>query len=223
MSADSTIAARVTAELRNDLEAHVARLRGLGVHYPDGREVDRSFVIRQALRAYLDGEARLEPGREPGLFDSTDRGEGRLRWEPLAGPGTARRADPETAKAAARQDPGRKGSQRRRALEAFEAAGAKGLTTDQVVVELTPAPHNGVARRVTDLLQAGLIEPIPREPAMYGDDTRPPDVIESPWVTRETRTGTPAMVWRITGQGLVELGKVRRAEAERVARETRAA
>lgn len=52
---DKTIAARVPAEFRAELDQRAAELAAAGVHYPDGRPADLSYVIRIGLRSYLDG------------------------------------------------------------------------------------------------------------------------------------------------------------------------
>jgi hypothetical protein len=69
---DKTIAARVPAEFRDELDARVDDLTAAGIRYPDGRPADLSYVIRVGLRAYLDGRVSLTGAERPaGLFDPT--------------------------------------------------------------------------------------------------------------------------------------------------------
>lgn len=172
----STIAARVPLDLREGLEALATR-EGHG---------DLSTTIRRLLREGLDAELANGRGR---LFDARQ--------------GAARKADRPTAKRAARLVAPRAGSQRRRALEHFAAVaqwwiahpldrrpGRDGLTTDEVIAREQALGRdvavNGFARRVTDLLEAGAIESV---------------VVAGEYVTRKTRHGSDAQVWRITAKG----------------------
>lgn len=141
-----------------------ARLRDAA----SARGVDASVVIREAVEAYL------APADPTGVL----RG----------GQGAARRDARPTARAAALAVAPRVGSQRYRALTKFMGAGDDGLTTDEVCVAIPELPVNGLARRVTDLLQAGFIRP-----AAYVGTSSP--------VTRTTRAGAQAQVWVITDKG----------------------
>jgi Arc/MetJ-type ribon-helix-helix transcriptional regulator len=166
---DSTIAARVPLEHRAELNALVEA----------GHYKDLGALIRTATNELA---ARHRAGN----------------GNPLIGDhaGAARRSDPSTSKAAARDVAPRSGSQRRRALEVIRDAGAHGATTDEVIEVLdlsrppgAPRPAvNGVARRVTDLLQAGAIETVP----LVGTSTP---------ATRKTRHGSDALVYVVTAKG----------------------
>lgn len=217
MSVDATVAARVPLDLRKDLEAVVDKWRRSGRRYPDGRDVDLSFVQRHALRELTDRElGRARPLVNMGLGATAGaQADGHdYPFPPNAAAelerrgGAARSSDPSTSKdAAALQQPPKVGTQRWRALEAFEAAGDRGLTTDEVVVKLKPAPHNGTARRVTDLLQGGYIEErleaeVERRAAIAtGLATR----LNRGAVERKTRAGAWARVWVITRKGRAAL------------------
>lgn len=209
---DSTVAARVPLDLRADLDRLVERLRTAGVHYPDGREVDRSFVIRQALRAWcvssLTPAGELDVAGNATLHNLDDADLARLEL----GRGAARASDPSTAReAAAAMGPPRAGSARYRALEVFEAAHEVGRTADEIVVALAPAPHNGTARRVTDLLQGGFIEErleveLDRRHAVLGAGGHR---LNGRAVERRTRAGAWARVYRITTKGKAALARHR--------------
>jgi hypothetical protein len=209
VSTDSTLAARVPAELRDAVEAKRDELRGAGVHYPDGREVDLSFVLRVALSRYVgvhDG-GLLEVDVDAASPDQLRQAAALLED---GQPGTARKHDRPTAKRAASTVAGRAGTQRRRALELFEVVGARGLTTDEVCAELDDCPVNGVARRVTDLLQGGLIEEVYAAGGRVAGEGR---AMHGDPVMRKTRHGSFAQVWRITGEGLLALTAKRKQEA----------
>lgn len=193
---DPTIAARVPATLKAKVLA-AAR----------GGNVDASVVIREALDAYLTPGAR-GPSRSAAIAAGILRG----------GQGAARRNATATERAAALAVAPRVGSQRFRALTCFAYAGAKGLTADEVVVKLAPAPHNGVARRVTDLLQGGLITERTADTAaeraeLGAHDDRLVDdhSRDATPVVRTTRAGAHAQVYIITpaGHRALEAAKAR--------------
>lgn len=168
---DTTVAARVPLDLRTDLEAVVQR----------DREPDLTAVLRKALRRYADERLGRAPAGAGGLFAPAQ--------------GAARRRDRSTSTQAALDVAPRTGSQRRRALEVIAAMGINGATADEVIRALEQTGQriavNGVARRVTDLLQAGAIEPAP---FIHDDGT--PGVI-----ARRTRNGSHATVYVITAKG----------------------
>lgn len=177
---DSSIAARVPLNLRADLELIVSR---------DG-EADLSVVIRKALRRYADERLGRTPAGAAGIFEPAQ--------------GAARRRDRSTSTAAAIDVAPRTGSQRRKVLNAYGGAGARGLTADEVMALLEAAGArvvvNGIARRVTDLLQAGAIEAL--EAAPCGHDEL--DAVEAGariYATRPTRNGSAATVYVITAKG----------------------
>lgn len=212
---DSTIGSRVPLDLREDLQAITAAKAAAGETRGDGEPVDLSTTIRRGLRYYADlelgnldraAEAHAALGLPTGARFAIDR-TGNLLDN--GRPGASRSRATPTERAAALGVAPRAGTQRRRALELFEAAGDRGLTADEVVVKLAPAPHNGVARRVTDLLQGELIEPRPHD----DEDVRRrwPEIP----ATRLTRAGAQATVYRITGAGLLALTNKRRQEAGR--------
>jgi hypothetical protein len=185
---DKTIAARVPGDLRDALE-ELARLDGHG---------EISITIRAALREYTDRRY----GRA-GVLDAVALH--------LDGRGSARRNGTPTEIAAALRAAPRIGTQRRRILELYSRQGAEGFTADDVLRELehdatypgfsSPAP-NGVARRVTDLLQGDLIRP-----ALT--------VGTSSWTTRATRHGAQATIYVITAAGIRALEDARQREAAR--------
>lgn len=169
---DASVAARVPTDLREELEAIAAR-----------ENVELSIVVRRALRRYADEEAGRVP-RRPSLLDG--------------GTGARRRNATATEAAAALKTAPRVGTARFRALADFELAGHRGRTADEVCHALEPAPVNGTARRVTDLLQGGLIRPledfpdgVPIEGGRRGAEL----------VTRPTRNGALAQVYVITPAG----------------------
>lgn len=176
---DATIAARVPVDLKTDLEALLARDRA--------RDPDATMttVLRRLLRRAADDELVGRPTAGERLF--------------AGGRGAARGGASPTAKAAASRVAPRIGSQRRLCLEVFGAAGIHGATTDEVIHKLEvifartrsrPPAVNGIARRVTDLLQAGAIAAVPD----------PFTGLEPP-MTRTTRHGVDAQVYAITSVG----------------------
>lgn len=180
---DTTVAARVHVDLRADVERAVV-VNG---------DADLSVLVRRALRNEADRILGNGPAGANGLF--------------APGPGAARRNDPATAKAAAAAVAPRRGSQRHRALELIAAAGDDGMTADEVIRELERIAErggyygpavNGVARRVTDLLQAGAI-------AAKRDESVDADGghwhYGYPAVTRLTRHGAQATVYVATEKG----------------------
>lgn len=188
----STIAARVPDDLRDDVRGLVGT---------NGYE-DLSQVVRKALRELVHRERTGAP-LAGGLFDP--------------GQGAARRHDRATSKAAALDVAPRVGSQRRRALEVITLARRAGATTDEVILELErqarasgtrPPAVNGVARRVTDLLEAGAIEELRRPPKederlreVWTETATGRDPDEPVTVTRKTRHGSQATVWVSTAKG----------------------
>lgn len=145
---DATIAARVPRELRDELEAKRDELAAAGVHYPDGRPVDLSYVIRVGLRHYLD-EPPGPLAAEGAVSRETPLG--RLDTRPRA-----HRDGPETGRiAAALAWPGAESS-RRKVLDAVRRAGAEGRTSDELVVELRMF---SAQRRLHDLKRGGWVRP----------------------------------------------------------------
>lgn len=190
---DATIAARVPVDLREDLERLVERDKRRG------SDATLTTVIRRLLRQGADAE--LAPAVTYGL-NAADYHTLRLNHAP----GRARAGDPGTSRAAARDVAPRAGSQRRRALELIAAAGHHGMTTDEVIAELEaqairdgrrPPAVNGVARRVTDLLQAGAItgavDQLDGVDPVTGSSLVPR--------TRPTRHGSRATVYIATAHG----------------------
>lgn len=135
---DTTIAARVPADLRRDLEECVGRLAVRGVHYPDGRPPDLSYVIRVACRLYANRELG-RPELELVALDAEPRSRSR-------GPATSRRA--------ARNAWPRARSQRRRALELIAEQGPVGMTGDELDRRL--GGYNG-RRRLSELKAGGWV------------------------------------------------------------------
>lgn len=242
MSKDATIAARVPLDLRADLELVAHEWRRAGVTYPDGRPADLSYVIRLGTRRLADEAIvrRDGEGRDP-TRPGEVRPPGELAGDPSASvdalrllPGNgntavavdldniatrAHRNDPATAKSSAEAVAPRAGSQRRIVLEAFERAGNRGLTADEADHNLAcratvAAPWSG-QRRTSELLKAGLLEPRTDRP--QADDEEVGDGLNTggDTVTRRTRSGHQATVYRITGDGLLALTRKRREEANR--------
>lgn len=172
MTDTATISARVPVDLRADLEELARR---------DGN-LELTPIIRAALRQYAD--ARLRPtAAAGGLFDNGQAGAYRKRGR-------------STERTAAEWVAPRIGTVRARVLKLYADAGDHGLTADDVIQHLDAVARrlrqkapavNGTARRVTDLLQAGMIEPALDE-----------DGHER---VRLTAHRTPATVWRITPAG----------------------
>lgn len=83
---DSTIAARIPVEFRAELEQRVGELTRAGVHYPDGRPPDLSYLIRVGLRYYLDAapNEKLRAEVSDALADA-----GWTRARPIQGDRTA--------------------------------------------------------------------------------------------------------------------------------------
>jgi Arc/MetJ-type ribon-helix-helix transcriptional regulator len=172
-----TIAARVPADLAADLD----RLVGRG---PAGRKpwADRSEVIRALLRTGLDHELGRDGAGRRGLFADTTT--------------TPKVAARSTSRKAAIHAAPRAGTTRARCLEVIVratalpdyGAGANGATTDDVVAALDGHPQNSIARRVTDLLQGGFVEP-------FLDEAGEPR-------TRPTRSGGRGIVWVATPAGI---------------------
>lgn len=148
----------------------------------------------------------------------------RRAHETMAGPGTHRRNDKPTARRAAWEVTPRAGTQRAKALGHFRTAGARGLTPDEVCALMPEGAINGIARRVTDLLQGGLIEPAtwhepePGRPYISAGvwrnrGTGPyEEPIDGPGsqITRPTRHGAKAGVYVITATGLQVLTDIDR-------------
>lgn len=105
--------------------------------------------------------------------------------------GKVRESHPDTAKAAAKQV--RTGTQRSRALAALAAAGDRGLTDYELAKAIGhPRPHVAGTRR-KELQDLGLVE---------ATDLR-----------RSTDTGSPAIVFRVTGDGADEARRLASATA----------
>jgi hypothetical protein len=212
---DVTIAARVRPDLKADVETVRARLG----------EKDASVIVRRALTEYVDKVLERGQAGPGGLLPTTFpvNAGGALTAETMNAAlesmgasirvrdvgadlltngrrGAHRRRPTPTEEAAALAQIGRAGTARRLALEAFERASTRGLTADEVVVELLPRPHNGTARRVTDLLQGGLIEV---------------RMSAGKVVERNTRAGSRATVYVINEAGKRALAE--RRQSERVA------
>jgi hypothetical protein len=193
-----TVAARVKPDFRERVEAAVAARAAAGDTIP-GRHgpqpYDLSTGVREALHLWL----RVQEGKLTVLPAGTVAEAGALE---NGTPGAARRRDPATSRKAAADVAPRIGSQRRRVLEQFARAGEEGLTTDELLAILEreylqifppdrpsePPPANGVARRVTDLLDRGALQPA----TLAGTSTP---------VNRTTRRGRAAQVWTITPKG----------------------
>lgn len=171
MIRDAVVSARVPSDLRADLET-LARRRG---------EADLSLTIRRALREHV--ERHLNGTTRPNLL--------------TGGQGAARRNGTHTERAAALKVAGRVGSQRRRALELYASAGNRGLTADEVCELLAPLPVNGVARRVTDLLQGQAVVERIAPPKIGEREAKTPEGV----LTRRTRAGAQATVYVITPHG----------------------
>ena len=173
---DATVAARVPLDLRQDLEL-IAKRTG----------TDLTHVIRQFLRAGAD----VELGRaEPPVI------------ERLGPPTGARRRNATPTEAAAALDVApRLNTQRRRALEHFDDH-RRGLTADEVIALEQAAGRrvavNGLARRVTDLLQAGAIREL-----LVGEVWVEGELVADggAGITRQTRNGSQAQVYVITAKG----------------------
>lgn len=132
---------------------------------------DDSEVVRRALRALLGG-AEI-PGAES-LFTGPQR------------PGAARRGGRATEAAAARRITLRRGTA---CFDVAAQLARRGpLTTDEICAALPERPVNGTARRVTDLLEVG-----------YAEEMLDPRTGEP--LTRPTRHGASAIVWRLTDRG----------------------
>lgn len=194
---DRTIAARVPLDLREDLETIASR-----------GGVDLTTVIRGALRGYADASLGRDTDAAAGYRAILDLAAASIPGRGLFGAaqGAARRRDRSTSTQAAIDVAPRTGSQRRRALAIIAAAGDKGATADEVIEVLQAAARgagvrgpavNGVARRVTDLLQAGAIAPVLIEEtrSSLADGTARQEL------TRPTRNGSAATVYRITSKG----------------------
>lgn len=191
----AVLSAKVPQDLRDAYETLATR---------DGHG-DLSIPVRAALRAYA--EQRLTPA--PNLLSG--------------GTGARRRSSTATEAAAALKVAARVGSQRRVALEHFEQAGGRGLTPDELVVLMAPHPHNGVARRVTDLKDGGMVAVVTAEPdrgilwaRLPGAHRRlrPLNGLEravADVVTRPTRAGARGTVYAITAAGARALEQARQA------------
>jgi hypothetical protein len=173
MSEASTIAARVPADLRADLERLAAR--DVLERKPDG-EPSLTPHIRRALRAYVNAE--LNGTASAGsLFAAAE--------------GASHRGDPATSRQAARDTAPRTGTARRRALGYIVGAREHGRTADELLLLEHVGGHNpagnGPARRVSELKAAGAIEPI------LDLDGQPR--------TRKTRSGSQAIIYVATAKG----------------------
>lgn len=185
---DDTIAARVPHDLRAELEARRDELARAGVHYPDGRPVDLSYVIRVGLRAFLDGVVTLDGLRHNAMYGPGYGDPGRMA-EALTAKPRAHTDGPDTAKiAAALAWPTAEGN-RRRVLLAVANAGSEGRTADELVTGLR---MYSAQRRLHDLKRGGWVRP-KRRPG----DTRKGEPL-TVTVKRETRHGRPAEVYVLT-------------------------
>lgn len=170
---------------------------------------DASTTIRRLLELGLEAQERAGKALEPAAGAHRKRGRDAQR------------------NAAAATTP-RTGTARHAALELIVNAGPAGMTADAVAAALEARyPLNTVARRVTDLLQAGLITEATCEQAEGSDR---PYVVAGAWgarpchadevtfadggVGRSTRTGTAATVYAVTTAGLAALALARREPAE---------
>jgi hypothetical protein len=197
------LSAKVPLDLRQSVEA-LAQREGHG---------EVSIIIRRACRELVDRELARQAG-------------GNL----LDGPGTARRRAVGPEAQAALRVASRAGTARRLALEEFERVGASGLTADEVWHLLRPHPQNSIARRVTDLLQGGLVAEL-EWPAETSDLIYTPagarrrahrheeriDTPNGPGVGRLTAAGSIATVYAITPAGARAL-EDRRAKERSAAR-----
>lgn len=170
---DCTVSARVPADLRADL-VKVCELRG---------DEDLSATIRWALRTAADqGLAGAVADDDPRLF--------------YAQPGaTVAAVKPQAPRSGPVKPPG-PGTMGAGALEVIATASA-GATVDEIEQHLERRegrriPTNGLARRVTDLLQAGAIT---TAIAVRGDQE------SRVTATRITRNGRAAQVYVITDLG----------------------
>lgn len=184
---DATIAARVPHELRTELEAKRDELRAAGVHYPDGREADLSYVIRVGLRSYLDlGVARAGAMPPADLTAVSRETLGRLDGRPRA-----HHDGPETARIAAALAWPAAETARRKVLEAIAKAGVDGRTSDELVVELRMF---SAQRRLHDLKRGGWVRP----KMGLALDTKGGVVRTAKPVRRLTRHKRPADVYVLT-------------------------
>lgn len=178
-----TIAARVPATLRAELEEVRDELNRRGERRTDGGAIDLSVVIRRACADYVDrtlGRAAAGALGALELKPATHRN----------GPATERMASHAAW-------PGAK-SQRRRALKLLERAGNDGMTGDELDVALE-AKGGGVydgRRRLSELKGGGWAE-------VALDVNREP-------VRRRTRRRQWADVYVLTGAALMRLAEERR-------------
>lgn len=182
----SVLSAKVPLDLRQDFELLAQR----------GGHGDLSIPVRAALREYAD--ARLRPA--PSLLSG--------------GTGARRTRATATEAAAALKVAAKVGTQRRRALEAYERVGEIGLTADEVA-SVTGARLNSVSRRVSDLVQGGLVaqlEPVTEDhaagtltyvglPGGARRAFRAEEEVTGDVITRETTGGARATVYAITAAG----------------------
>lgn len=184
---DVTIAARVPLSLRTDLEALLAERRSIGDHRPDGGPLDLSTVIRRACALYVD--ANLNGARR-----------GTLELGALDGRPRAHRGGPATEQEAAEGAWPRAETQRRRALELLRDAGERGLTGDELDLELNAGVYNG-RRRLSELKAAGWAEPA-RERIVNNDVA----TVSAPR-RRKTRAGHWAEVYVLTPAARIRLAE----------------
>lgn len=144
---DASIAARVPANLRADLEALAKR-----------DSVELSIVVRRLLREGADRE----------LAGDTER-LGLFAVQPQAG--RRRRPSSATEVEARLKAAPRAGTGRFKALAEFELAGARGLTADDAWRKIG-GPQNSVAKRVSELAAGGHIEPLRLVGATFGPGAR---------------------------------------------------
>lgn len=165
-----TVSAKIRPDQRAQLDA-IAKSAGHG---------QISHLIRAAIEDFL----------------SSENGQ-----ESLEGTGTARRLAKEAERMAALKVAPRVGSQRHAALTIFIERGAVGATADEVYRTLQArgfaCKENGMARRVTDLLQGGMIRLQDVTSERTGDRRELDGTI-----TRATPTGSRATVYVVTGAGM---------------------
>lgn len=155
---------------------------------------DQSATVRRLLTLGLDAQRRAA--------------------EALAAPRAKRTPATPTETAAANRKAPRPGTARHLALRYFVRRHERGATADEVHALLMPAPQNSIARRVTDLLEGGMIEPVRWTESIDGaghpfaragrygtrylgpDEDRLGDV-----VARKTRAGSLATVYVLTAAG----------------------
>ena len=194
---DTTIAARVPLDLRADLE-RVVELVAKG-----DPEFTLTKAIRIACREWTDrhlSAAGETSGRLDLMQSFAERAGEQADITPLELQARVQTNGTATSRKAYSDSAPRHGSQRRTALELIAGQPRRGLTTDEVIARMEASglrvAVNGIARRVTDLKQAGAITPAMTAP---GGDIIIPGGTEP--VTRLTRNGSHAEVYVVTDKG----------------------